>query len=65
MFQPEHLIEIVGDLQDHEKCLILRKRSGKRQEEVAKEMSMSRNWLRALENGSEPCDALLAHWLGG
>lgn len=52
----------LGSLQDHEKCLIYRKRSGKIQTQIAKEFGIGREWLRMQEQGTVPCSKLLTWW---
>lgn len=49
-------------LRPHEKCLVHRKRAGLSQAQVAKEMGISRQWMREQETGKIPCDKLLAYW---
>jgi len=48
--------------QDHERCLIMRERCGKTQDEVAADLKCSRYWLNRMETGKEPCDTLLWYW---
>ena len=45
-----------------ERCLIMRRRSGKTQEQVAKELKCSRFWVRLMEKGRAPCDDLTWYW---
>lgn len=47
---------------DHERCLIMRRRCGKSQAEVARELKCSRYWLNQMELGYVSCDALLWYW---
>jgi hypothetical protein len=49
-------------LRPYEKCLIYRKRSGKKQKEVAKEFGIGRYWLRLQEIGEVKCVKLLDWW---
>lgn len=53
---------VVLTLRDNEKCLILRRRSGKTQSELATELDICRNWLRMQEMGTVPCEKLLQFW---
>jgi DNA-binding XRE family transcriptional regulator len=50
------------NLKDHERCLIMRRRCGKTQVQVAKELAVSRYWLNLMELGKVPCDDLLWFW---
>ncbi|AAT69508.1 repressor [Alphaproteobacteria phage PhiJL001] len=49
-------------IQVHEKCLIYRRRAGKTQREVARDLGVSRLWVNKMENGLESCDQLLWYW---
>jgi len=49
-------------LKSHERCLLMRRRCGKIQEEVAAELKCSRYWLNMMELGNVPCDDLLWYW---
>lgn len=53
---------ISRELEQHEKCLIFRKRAHKTQSEVAREVGISRQWLRKLETGEVSCERLLRFW---
>lgn len=48
-------------LDDHERCMILRRRLGKTQKEVARDMGLSRLWVHKMETGQADCAQLLAH----
>ena len=52
----------IAELLPHEKCLIYRKRAKISQAEVAKEMGISRTWLRMQETGEVDCAPLLRFW---
>ncbi len=49
-------------LKDHERCFVMRRRCGKTQHEVAKDLKCSRYWLNLMELGKQPCDTLLWYW---
>lgn len=49
-------------LLDHEKCFVLRRRSGKMQEEIAAEINCSVYWLRLQELGRVSASKLLTYW---
>lgn len=51
-------------LHDYEKCVIYRKRSGKTQIELGRELGVGRYWIRLQELGSVPCRKLIAYWEG-
>ena len=52
----------LGELQDHEKCLILRRRSGWTQEQCAESMNITRYWFNLMELGKAPCEPLTKFW---
>lgn len=52
----------VGKLAAREKCYIARRRSGKRQWEVAQELGCSRLWVIQMEEGTAPPDRLCQYW---
>lgn len=49
-------------VESHERCLVMRRRCGKTQTDVAKELKCSRYWLNQMEIGNVPCDTLLWYW---
>lgn len=49
-------------LRPHEKCLILRKRMGKTQREIAEDFGICREWMIQQERGEVDCTKLL-EWL--
>lgn len=52
----------LGQLKPHEVCLLLRRRAGKTQREVAADLGCTRLWLVQMENGSAPVDRLREYW---
>ena len=52
----------ISGLKDHERCLLYRRRSGMRQEDVADDLRCCRYWLNMIERGEAPCDNLLWYW---
>lgn len=48
----------------YERCLIYRKRSGKKQSEIAVLLNVGRYWIRLQETGKVPCAKLSAYWEG-
>lgn len=52
----------LGPLRKHEKCFIYRKRSGKTQKEIARQVGCSVYWLRLQELGKVPAPMLIAYW---
>lgn len=52
----------VDAIEPHELCMILRRRFGIKQAEVAKKMKLCRNWFRQMETGKINCHRLLAFW---
>ena len=45
-----------------EKCVIYRRRSKMTQDQVAKELGVSRGWVNSMERGRVPCDTLVWYW---
>lgn len=56
------LAPIIKRLQPHERCLLYRRRVGRTQDDVAKELGVCRWWLNQMERGKVSCDALLWFW---
>lgn len=52
----------VGKLRTYERCVIMRRRSGKTQAQVARELGCSRRWVTLMELGRAPCDDLTWYW---
>lgn len=52
----------VGKISEVEQCYILRRRSGKTLEQVAKKMGVCRWWLRQMEAGKAPAESLTEFW---
>lgn len=52
----------LGNLRPHERCLLYRRRVGRKQREVAVELRCSRFWINLMERGEVPCDDLLWYW---
>lgn len=52
----------VGTVEDSEVCVILRRRSGMLQKELADLMGVSRIWINFMENGARPCHTLIEFW---
>jgi len=52
----------IRKLKPHERCLLYRRRSKKRQEDVANELGCCKYTLRLMEQGEISCDTLLWHW---
>ena len=53
---------VIGALQAHERCLLMRRRCGMTQAQVAKKLGCSRYWLGLQELGKVPCDDLTWFW---
>lgn len=53
---------LLGQLKPHELCLILRRRAGKTQREIASALGCSRLWLIHIENGNAPVERLCDYW---
>jgi DNA-binding XRE family transcriptional regulator len=45
-----------------ERAFIMRRRSGKTQSFVAKDLGICRYWVNLMELGKKPCDELLWYW---
>lgn len=52
----------LGNLTPQEKCVVMRRRSGKSTAQVAKEVGCCRLWLRQMEDGRAEVARLLEHW---
>lgn len=52
----------LGALKMHERCYIARKRTGKTQVEIGKEIKRCRWWVNQMEHGRVPCDDLAWYW---
>lgn len=52
----------LGKLQQHELCLVYRKRSNKTQEEIANKIGCSLYWFRKQETGKVSTAKLIAYW---
>jgi len=49
----------IGSLATHEEAMILRRRAGHTQKEIAGEIGLSRHWVSKMETGQAPCERLL------
>lgn len=52
----------LGQLTPQEKCVVMRRRSGKTTAQVAKEVGCCRLWLRQMEDGRADVAKLQEHW---
>ena len=52
----------LGVLKDHEVCLLLRRRNGMKQKQLAEELGVTRLWVIRMEAGEVPCDRLTRYW---
>lgn len=52
----------LGSLEPWEKCLLLRRRKGMTQAELAKALGLSRWWVNLMESGRVPSAALEQYW---
>lgn len=52
----------LGQLKPHEVCLLLRRRAGKTQREVAAALGCTRLWLIQMESGNAPVERLREYW---
>lgn len=52
----------LGALKLHEVCLIMRRRAGQTQRELAKALGCTRLWVISMESGEAPVDRLRQHW---
>ena len=53
---------VLQRLQPHERCLILRRRSGLTQTAVAAQIHRCRRWVTLMERGEVPCTELEEYW---
>jgi len=61
-YGPSPRAKNLGELKDHEKCVIARRRSGKTQDDLAKDLNLSRLWIIEMEKGNVPADRLVEYW---
>ena len=52
----------VGPLANHERCVIMRRRAGTTQQEIADALGCCRRWVQQMELGRVACDDLLWYW---
>lgn len=55
-------VRSLGSLDDHEQCVVTRRRTGYDALECAKEMGVSRSWFCRMEKGRAPVAPLIAYW---
>lgn len=60
---PKRVLPRFSKLAAYEACVLLRRRAGKLQREVAKKLKCSRFHLNKMERGLAPCEDLLAYWM--
>lgn len=51
-----------GQLTPQEMCILLRRRKGWTQEELARRMGCTRTWIQNMETGKAPADRLRTYW---
>ena len=52
----------LGRLEDHERCVVHRRRAKLTIRELAERLGRSRWWINQMELGYAPCEELLAFW---
>lgn len=52
----------LGKLLPHEVCVLMRRRAGKTQREVAAAIGLTRLWVIKMEEGAAPVDRLREYW---
>lgn len=52
----------IGKLEPHERCVLMRRRTGYTQKRVAKELKVCRWWLNQMETGRIDCTPLTDYW---
>lgn len=55
-------LQRLGQLKPHEVCLLLRRRSGKTQREIAAALGCTRLWVIQMEGGKAPVERLREYW---
>lgn len=55
-------IPVLNELTDAERCLILRRRSGLKQDECAEEIGITRFWFNRIEVGKVDASSLVVYW---
>lgn len=58
----EEVVPNLGVIKDHERCVIWRRRVGKKQSEIALELDCCRMLVNQMEQGLKPCADLLQYW---
>ena len=62
---PNKLVPKMHKISDIEECVLKRRRCHMTQDDVAKELDMSRLWVNRMEQGIEPAERLIAYWRKG
>lgn len=57
-----HIRASLGSIKPREHCVILRRRAGLKQRELAVIMEITRLWVLQMENGIAPADRLIKYW---
>jgi DNA-binding XRE family transcriptional regulator len=52
----------VGGLRPHERCLLYRRRAGRSQWQVARDLQRCKMWVRQMERGEVDCSELIGYW---
>lgn len=52
----------LGVIKDHERCVIWRRRVGKKQSDIAADLDCCRMVVNLMEQGKKPCADLLQYW---
>ena len=53
---------LLSDWIAYQRCVIYRRRSKMTQDQVAKELGVSRGWVNSMERGRAPCETLVWYW---
>lgn len=57
-------VSLPSPLKDFEACYLLRRRSGIKQSQLARDLKLSRNWIHRMETNKEDCRRLVEYWEG-
>lgn len=59
---PSRIVPKINRLKPHERCLLLRRKAGLTQEDVAFAIGCCRYWVNLMEQGKAPVEKLVEYW---
>lgn len=60
-YEPDAIV-LIGQLEAHEECFLLRRRGKITRRDLADDLGVSLTWLTLMERGRVPVDRLFTHW---